>query len=166
MLKSKAQRELETIVNKIATLEVRAGDNQDAHEQLQKLQAQVDELRTQIRSHQQSGAWARTELARQSDRPYTLDYVERIFTDWTELHGDRNFGDDPAMICGIARFNGQEVMVIGHQKGRDIKSRRSEEHTSELQSRRDLVCRLLLEKKKKTKTNPALLQQQKNINNR
>jgi len=123
MVKSKAQRELETIVNKIATLEVRAGDNQDAHEQLQKLQAQVDELRTQIRSHQQSGAWARTELARHSDRPYTLDYVERIFTDWTELHGDRNFGDDPAMICGIARFNGQEVMVIGHQKGRDIKSR-------------------------------------------
>jgi acetyl-CoA carboxylase carboxyl transferase subunit alpha len=123
MVKSKAQRELETIVNKIATLEVRAGDNQDAHEQLQKLQAQVDELRTQIRSHQQSGAWARTELARHSDRPYTLDYVERIFTEWTELHGDRNFGDDPAMICGIARFNGEEVMVIGHQKGRDIKSR-------------------------------------------
>ena len=123
MVKSKAQRELETIVNKIATLEVRAGDNQDAHEQLQKLQAQVDELRTQIRSHQQSGAWARTELARHSDRPYTLDYVERIFSDWTELHGDRNFGDDPAMICGIARFNGEEVMVIGHQKGRDIKSR-------------------------------------------
>ena len=123
MVKSKAQRELETIVNKIATLEVRAGDNQDAHEQLQKLQAQVDELRTQIRSHQQSGAWARTELARHSDRPYTLDYVERIFTDWTELHGDRNFGDDPAMICGIARFQGEEVMVVGHQKGRDIKSR-------------------------------------------
>src|SRR5712671_827004 len=123
MVKSKAQRELETIVNKIATLEVRAGDNQDAHEQLQKLQAQVDELRTQIRSHQQSGAWARTELARHSDRPYTLDYVERIFTDWTELHGDRNFGDDPALICGVARLAGEEVMVIGHQKGRDIKSR-------------------------------------------
>ncbi len=123
MVKSKAQRDLETIVNKIATLEVRAGDNQDARDQLQKLQLQVDELRTQIRSHQQYGAWARTELARHSDRPYTLDYVERIFTDWTELHGDRNFGDDPALICGIARFNGEEVMVIGHQKGRDIKSR-------------------------------------------
>jgi len=123
MVKSKAQRELETIVNKIATLEVRAGDNQDARDQLQKLQLQVDELRNQIRSHQQYGAWARTELARHSDRPYTLDFIERVFTDWTELHGDRNFGDDPAMICGIARFNGEEVMVIGHQKGRDIKSR-------------------------------------------
>ena len=123
MVKSKAQRELETIVNKIATLEVRAGDNQDARDQLQKLQEQVDELRIQIRSHQLSGAWARTELARHSDRPYTLDFVERIFTDWSELHGDRNYGDDPAMICGIARFNGEEVMVIGHQKGRDIKSR-------------------------------------------
>jgi acetyl-CoA carboxylase carboxyl transferase subunit alpha len=123
MVKSKAQRELETIVNKIATLEVRAGDNQDARDQLQKLQVQVDELRNQIRSHQQSGAWARTELARHSDRPYTLDFIERVFTEWTELHGDRNFGDDPAMICGMARFNGEEVMVIGHQKGRDIKSR-------------------------------------------
>jgi acetyl-CoA carboxylase carboxyl transferase subunit alpha len=123
MVKSKAQRELETIVNKIATLEVRAGDNQDARDQLQKLQAQVDDLRNQIRSHQQSGAWARTELARHSDRPYMLDYVERIFTDWVELHGDRNFGDDPALICGIARLNGEEVMVVGHQKGRDIKSR-------------------------------------------
>ena len=123
MVKSKAQRELETIVNKIATLEVRAGDNQDARDQLAKLQLQVDELRNQIRSHQQSGAWARTELARHSDRPYTLDYVDRIFTDWSELHGDRNFGDDPALICGMARFNGEEVMVVGHQKGRDIKSR-------------------------------------------
>src|SRR5436305_7645530 len=123
MVKSNAQRELESIVNKIATVEVRAGDNQDARDQLQKLQVQVDELRKQIRSHQQSGAWARNELARHADRPYTLDFVERIFTGWTELHGDRNFGDDPALICGIARFQGEEVMVIGHQKGRDIKSR-------------------------------------------
>src|SRR5438270_1966799 len=123
MVKSNAQRELESIVNKIATMEARAGDNQVARDQLQKLQVQVDEPRKQIRSHQQSGAWARTELARHADRPYTLDFVERIFTDWTELHGDRNFGDDPAMICGIARFQGDEVMVIGHQKGRDIKSR-------------------------------------------
>jgi acetyl-CoA carboxylase carboxyl transferase subunit alpha len=123
MAKSNAQRELENIVNKIATLEVKAGDNEDARDQLQKLQVQVDELRKQIRSHQQSGAWARTELARHAERPYTLDFVERIFTDWIELHGDRNFGDDPAMICGIARLNGDEVMVLGHQKGRDIKSR-------------------------------------------
>src|SRR4051812_5502228 len=123
MVKTKAQRELETIVNKIATLEVRAGDNQDARDQLHKLQEQVDDLRKQIRSHQQSGAWAGTELARHSDRPYTLDYVERVFTDWVELHGDRNFGDDPALICGVARLAGEEVMVIGHQKGRDIKSR-------------------------------------------
>src|SRR3954465_5667672 len=101
MVKTKGQRELETIVNKIATLEVRAGDNQDARDQLHKLQAQVDELRKQIRSHTQPGAWARTELARHSDRPYTLDFLKKIFTEWTELHGDRNFGDDPAMICGI-----------------------------------------------------------------
>src|SRR5437763_15587007 len=123
MVKSNAQRELESIVNKIATLEVRAGDNQDARDQLQKLQVQVDDLRKQIRSHQQSGAWARTELARHSDRPYTLDYVERVFTDWVDLHGDRNFGADPALICGMARFAGEEVRLPGPQKGPDIEPR-------------------------------------------
>src|SRR5260370_1354796 len=56
-------------------------------------------------------------------RPFTLDYVERIFTDWSEIHGDRSFGDDPAILCGMARYHGEEVMVIGHQKGRDTKQR-------------------------------------------
>ncbi len=66
-------------------------------------------------------AWNRVELSRRSGRPYTLDYVANIFTDFTELHGDRYFGDDPALVCGLAKFNGQSVMVMGHQKGKDTK---------------------------------------------
>ncbi|MEO6096314.1 MAG: acetyl-CoA carboxylase carboxyltransferase subunit alpha [Fibrobacteria bacterium] len=66
-------------------------------------------------------AWNRVELSRRSGRPYTLDYVANIFTDFTELHGDRCFGDDPALVCGLAKFNGQSVMVMGHQKGKDTK---------------------------------------------
>src|SRR5262249_51688618 len=120
---TKAKRDLEAVESKIATLEAKAGNNAEAREQLQKLQEQVDQLRNQIKSHERQGAWARTELARHPQRPYTLDYIERIFTDWIELHGDRAYGDDPAMVCGLARYHGTDVMVIGHQKGRDIKSR-------------------------------------------
>src|SRR3954471_11378310 len=66
-------------------------------------------------------AWNRVELSRRSGRPYTLDYLQNIFTDFVELHGDRCFGDDPALICGLARFDGRSVMVMGHQKGKDTK---------------------------------------------
>jgi len=66
-------------------------------------------------------AWNRVELSRRSGRPYTLDYLQNIFTDFIELHGDRCFGDDPALICGLARFDGRSVMVMGHQKGKDTK---------------------------------------------
>jgi acetyl-CoA carboxylase carboxyl transferase subunit alpha len=68
-------------------------------------------------------AWARTELARHPQRPYTLDYIQNMFTDFSEIHGDRAFSDDPAMICGMARFHGEEVLVIGTQKGRDTKQK-------------------------------------------
>jgi acetyl-CoA carboxylase carboxyl transferase subunit alpha len=117
----KAQRQLETIEVQIAELESKAGADQDARLQLKHLQHQVNFLREQIRTH--VNAWHRTELARHAQRPFTLDYVERIFTDWSEIHGDRSFGDDPAIVCGMARYHGEEVMVIGHQKGRDTKQR-------------------------------------------
>jgi acetyl-CoA carboxylase carboxyl transferase subunit alpha len=68
-------------------------------------------------------AWQKTELARHAQRPQTLDYIERLFTGWSEIHGDRTFGDDPAIICGMARFHDAEVLVIGTQKGRDMKQR-------------------------------------------
>lgn len=68
-------------------------------------------------------AWQISQLARHTQRPYTLDYIQSMFTDFQELHGDRAFADDPAIVGGLARFEDQPVMVIGHQKGRDVKER-------------------------------------------
>ena len=67
--------------------------------------------------------WLSVELARHQERPYTLDYVERLMDDWTELHGDRARADDPAIVAGIGRFHGRTVALIGHQKGRDVAER-------------------------------------------
>jgi len=67
--------------------------------------------------------WQITKIARHIERPYTLDYVREIFTDFVEMHGDRHFSDDQSIVGGLARFNGQPCMVIGHQKGRDTKER-------------------------------------------
>jgi len=67
--------------------------------------------------------WQISQVGRHPQRPYTLDYIEYLFTNFEELHGDRSFADDPAIIGGLARFNGQTVMVIGHQKGRDTKEK-------------------------------------------
>ncbi len=117
----KAQRQLETMEKQIADLEAKAGADEEKHLQLRHLQHQVSFLRDQIRQH--INAWQKTELARHAQRPYTLDYVERLFSDWSEIHGDRAYGDDPAIVCGMARYHGDEVMVMGHQKGRDTKQR-------------------------------------------
>jgi acetyl-CoA carboxylase carboxyl transferase subunit alpha len=67
--------------------------------------------------------WQISQVSRHPQRPYTLDYIQHLFTDFEELHGDRNYADDPAIVGGLARFHGQSVMVIGHQKGRDTKER-------------------------------------------
>jgi acetyl-CoA carboxylase carboxyl transferase subunit alpha len=118
---SKQQQNLESLEKQIEHLESLAGDNKNALEQLHLLHEKVNALRAQVQSGM--SAWQRTELARHPQRPYTLDYLERIFTDWSEIHGDRAFGDDPAIICGMARFQGEEVLVIGHQKARDTKQK-------------------------------------------
>jgi acetyl-CoA carboxylase carboxyl transferase subunit alpha len=68
-------------------------------------------------------AWIKTELARHPQRPYPMDFIQRLFTDFSEIHGDRAFGDDLAMACGMARFHGEEVMAIGNLKGREVKER-------------------------------------------
>jgi len=68
-------------------------------------------------------AFERVQLARHSDRPYTLDLIERLFEDFVELHGDKRFAEDPAIVCGLARFHGLPIVVVGHQKGRDTKQR-------------------------------------------
>jgi len=80
--------------------------------------AQVQECGEQVPE-----AWVRTELARDPARPYPIDYMKALFTDFSEIHGDRAFGDDAAMACAMARFHGEPVMVIGNQKGRTLKER-------------------------------------------
>jgi acetyl-CoA carboxylase carboxyl transferase subunit alpha len=67
--------------------------------------------------------WQKVQLSRHPNRPYTLDYVEHLFTDWQELHGDRRFGDDPAIVGGLAKYKGRSVVVVGHQKGRTTKEK-------------------------------------------
>lgn len=118
---TKAKRDLENIERQIAQLESLPGADQQTKQQLYDLHYQVEGLRVQINAA--NSAWQKTELARHPQRPYFLDYVERIFTGWSEIHGDRRYSDDPALLCGMARFHDQEVMMIGTQKGRDAKQR-------------------------------------------
>ncbi len=95
-------------------------DNLDIAEEISKLETKVDQLRENIFTN--LTRWQRVQLARHPDRPYTLDYLTLMLDDFTELHGDRHFGDDKAIVGGFGRLNGRTVMVIGHQKGRDTKS--------------------------------------------
>src|SRR5271170_410360 len=67
--------------------------------------------------------WQKVQLSRHPNRPYTLDYVEHLFQDWQELHGDRRYGDDPAIVGGLAKYKGRSVVVVGHQKGRTTKEK-------------------------------------------
>ena len=97
------------------------GQGDETRRQIQQLHERVNNLRREVSTH--LNAWERTNLARHPQRPYTLDYIERIFTDWSEIHGDRGFRDDPAIVCGMARFHGQEVVIVGQQKARDAKQR-------------------------------------------
>ena len=117
----KAQQELERIERQISQLAAVATGNEEATRRLTQLHEQVRVLRDQLKT--QRVAWQKTELARHPQRPYFLDYVENMLTDFSEIHGDRGFADDPALICGMARFRGEEVMVMGQQKGRDVKQR-------------------------------------------
>ena len=105
----------------IAELEKQTGSNV-AQDEIKRLQEQVESLR-QTEGSANKDAWTRVLLARHPQRPYTLDYIQMLFTDFTELHGDRRFGDDAALVGGLARFEGRAVMVIGHQKGRDTKQK-------------------------------------------
>jgi len=99
------------------------GDDSDINinDEINRLKKRSKELTESIFSG--LTAWQVSQISRHPQRPYTRDYIERIFTDFNELHGDRSYADDPAIITGIARFEGDPVMIIGHQKGRDIKER-------------------------------------------
>jgi acetyl-CoA carboxylase carboxyl transferase subunit alpha len=93
----------------------------DISEEIQRLQKKSAALTKEIYS--KLTPWQVSQVARHPQRPYTLDYVAALLTDFEELHGDRSFADDPSIVGGLARFNGQSVMVIGHQKGRDTKEK-------------------------------------------
>jgi acetyl-CoA carboxylase carboxyl transferase subunit alpha len=93
----------------------------DISEEISRLQKKSQALTKEIYS--KLSPWQVAQVARHPQRPYTLDYVATLFTDFEELHGDRSFADDPSMVGGLARFGGQPVMVIGHQKGRDTKEK-------------------------------------------
>jgi acetyl-CoA carboxylase carboxyl transferase subunit alpha len=90
--------------------------------ELERLQKQIDKIGEEATDEE---IWRKVELARHDQRPYTLDYVSRLLTDWFELHGDRALGDDGAMIAGIGKLEGRTIVLVGQQKGRDIHERAS-----------------------------------------
>ena len=115
----KRQREIDTLEREVDDLLNLTGvENALA---LERLQRQVAELKRDFYAH--LGAWQRLQLARHPQRPQTLDYIQLLFEDFIEIHGDRAFADDPAMVCGMAKYHGNPVMVIGQQKGHDTKQR-------------------------------------------
>ena len=93
----------------------------DISEEISRLQKKSGTLTKEI--YGKLSAWQISQVARHPQRPYSLDYFQSIFTDFEELHGDRSFAEDPSIVCGLARFGSQTVMVIGHQKGRDTKDK-------------------------------------------
>jgi acetyl-CoA carboxylase carboxyl transferase subunit alpha len=107
---------------KIAQLKALSlADNDVLAKEISNLEARVEELRTKVFAN--LTRWQRVQLARHPERPYTLDYIDLICGDFIELHGDRYYADDKALVGGLATIDGQSVMIMGHQKGRDTKSR-------------------------------------------
>ena len=115
---SEAELRLRERLSKLRTMGLLGGTRVSG--ELERLQRQLDRM-TQEPSEDE--IWRSVELARHQDRPYTLDYVERLLDDWVELHGDRARADDAALVCGVGRLDGRTIVLIGHQKGRDVKER-------------------------------------------
>lgn len=110
--------ELQAKIEELRKVEL---DNFDISDTLKQLEQKCESLTEQIFTDLSD--WQISQLSRHPGRPYTLDYIELIFTDFHELHGDRAFADDPAIVCGLAKLEGQPVVIIGHQKGRDTKEK-------------------------------------------
>ncbi|MBZ5697077.1 MAG: acetyl-CoA carboxylase carboxyltransferase subunit alpha [Acidobacteriia bacterium] len=120
MKRDHRSEEIEKLEREVEDLRRLAGPEEPSGE-LDRLRTEVLQLRREFYEH--LGAWQRTLLARHSQRPYMMDYVRLLFEDFHELHGDRAYGEDPAMIAGFAKYHGRPVVVIGQQKGRDTKQR-------------------------------------------
>ncbi|OFV50620.1 MULTISPECIES: acetyl-CoA carboxylase carboxyltransferase subunit alpha [Oligella] len=116
------EKPIEELEQKIDQLRHMSGDSVvDISEEITKLQQKSDDLTESI--YKKLSPWQTALVARHPQRPYTLDYIDGLFTDFYELHGDRMYADDPSIVGGLARFNGEPCVVIGHQKGRDTKER-------------------------------------------
>jgi acetyl-CoA carboxylase carboxyl transferase subunit alpha len=115
---SEAEMRLRQRLSKLAGMKLLRGTKLSG--ELERLQDQLERLRAEPTAEE---IWTSVELARHQDRPYTLDYVERILEDFFELHGDRGRADDLALVTGIGRLDGRTVVLVGHQKGRDLKER-------------------------------------------
>ncbi len=118
--KGSREREIDRLEKDVEEMRHLAG-SVDGDAELERIRQQVAELRREFYEH--LGPWQRAQIARHPQRPYTLDFVGLLFTDFVELHGDRGYGDDKAIIAGMGKFHGRPVAVIGHQKGRDTKQR-------------------------------------------
>lgn len=115
------EQPIEELEKKIEELNNLSVDDQVLRPEIEQLRKKADQLRESI--FQNLTRWQRVQLARHPERPYTLDYIDLITEDFIELHGDRYYADDKAMVGGLAKIDGQSVMIIGHQKGRDTKER-------------------------------------------
>jgi len=117
---SAVQREIDRLEKDVEELR-RLASSDESEIEVDRLKREVLELRREFYTH--LGPWQRAQIARHPQRPYTLDWINLMLTDFVELHGDRGFGDDKALITGLAKFRGRPVAIIGHQKGRDTKQR-------------------------------------------
>ena len=120
--------ELETKIESLLSEPDKVGAEDDQDENRVDLSPEILRLRKKSATltkdiYAKLNAWQVSQVARHPQRPYTLDYIKGLFTDFEELHGDRAFSDDAAIVCGLARFQGEPVVVIGHQKGRDTKEK-------------------------------------------
>ncbi|SNB46043.1 acetyl-CoA carboxylase carboxyltransferase subunit alpha [Geobacter sp. DSM 9736] len=115
------EKPLVELDKKIEELRSLSTDTIDLSKEVGKLEKRAEEMRHRIFAN--LTRWQTAQVARHVNRPFTLDYLNLIFTEFVELHGDRNFGDDHAIVGGLARLDGEPVMVIGHQKGRDTKEK-------------------------------------------
>lgn len=115
------EKPLADLERKIQELHELSGDTLDLKAEIAKLEKKADKVQEDIYAN--LSRWQTAQVARHINRPFTLDYLNLIFTEFIELHGDRNFGDDHAIVGGLARLDGEPVMVIGHQKGRDTKEK-------------------------------------------
>jgi len=115
------QRVIDALERDVAELSLLSAPTGDQSGEIERIRREVDELKRDLYTH--LGAWQRLLLARHPQRPYTDDFIRLLFEDFSEIHGDRSFADDPALVTGMAKFHGKPVMIVGSQKGRDTKQR-------------------------------------------